>query len=152
VTVFISILWKLYFNFNFCAVSVTVTYVVLRTMALALPVSRHWLVLQGTPHTLHQSHLSGFSSEFIATHTSTLLSEKALSPFWAHKPVWISASCTLHVHTNTEPCSSLVQTTSDVATFSTKASQTLRTRSRPSVRWHITQPVTPLPTPKRFPV
>lgn len=105
-----------------------------KIMALALPVSHHWLVLQGTPHNLHQSYLSGFSSAFPATHT--LLSEKALSPFWAHKPVWISASCTLHVHTNTEPRSSLVQTKSDVATFSTKATQTPRTRSRPSVRWY----------------
>lgn len=136
-------------NFNFCAISVTVTLPALRTIALALPVSHHWLVLQGNPNNLHQSHLSGFSSAFPATHT--LLSEKSLSQFWAHKPVWISASCTLHVYTNTEPCSSLVQTKSDVATFSAKAIQTLRTRSRSSVRWHITQPVAPLPTHKRFP-
>lgn len=90
----------------------------LRTTALALPVSHHWLVLRGTPLALHRSHLSGYSSEFPVIHT--LLSEKQC-PHSEH--INLSeylASCTLHVHTNTEPCCSLLRTKRDVATIPTQ--------------------------------
>ena len=105
-----------------------------------LPDSRHWLMLRGVPCTVHQSLLSGFLWTYICAcvhfskkecchHTEhiniymclcTLLQERVLSPYWAHKHIFQHLAHLLPInkyHRSLLFFCALVRTTSGIAIF-----------------------------------